>query len=212
MSKTDYVKLLALFKSEVPYEFLVAIVNGFVRGYKDIKDAVYSMFPKDLARDLLPHFRRVTVDSLLLTTAKKYPGLRGLTQKNYAKNCSHAQIKTKSFTITANAVNYPSESVRKAKFRNALAEANQLLLPEFDLPDKAPRPFFAMLLHGPLYPAMDRVAFISIGFPAHNSLGYIANLDLAKHCNIDLNPEPVEETIDDKALPGLRKKTKIQED
>jgi hypothetical protein len=213
MSKKDYGKLLNLFKTEVPFEFLEEIVNGFLRGYKDIKDAVYTMFPKDLARDLLPHFRRVTIDSLLLTTAKKYPNLRGKTEKNFAKNCSHVRIKTNSFTITANAVNYPSESVRKAKFRNAMAEANQLLLPGFDLPDKTPRPYFATILHGPLYPEMERLAFISLGFPSHDSLGYIVSpLDLAEYCNINLNPEPVEETIDDKAQPGLRKKTKIKKD
>jgi hypothetical protein len=70
MSKDDYENLLNLFKSEVPYDFLVAIVTGFIQGYKDIKDTVYSMFPLDFARDLLPHFRRVTVAACFVSNSR----------------------------------------------------------------------------------------------------------------------------------------------
>jgi len=125
--------------------------------------------------------------------------------ENIIGNSHHREVKIDSMKITANAVQSPQEIVRRAKFRETLAQTNQLLLfPGLD--DRQRGDFlYAMILHGPDYDDKSRVAFIQLVFPSPDCSKYLLNINLSAHCDIQLYaPGVSEEIFEDIAIPKLR--------
>lgn len=172
------------FKEEFSIDALADVVKAIAISYQTTHDYAYSNFRPEIARDLLPYHRRASIDHNLLVIAENR-GIQADIDKNVGKNCSHVKYLSKLFIVTANAVNYPSESIREAKFRALYAEPNYpFLFPEME--HKPIPSYYATILHGWRYPELSKPGFIYLGFPIHNSPGYISQpFDLAAYCNVE---------------------------
>lgn len=211
MMDTNYMNLEKLVKDEIPIEFFKDFVQELPLVYKASHEHVFSNFCAAQARDLLPHVRRAKVDELLWAVAKRFECLKTSVCLNDARNCRHVRVRADSIVLTANAVNGPSEMVRRALFRDTLAESNQFLL--FPEMDDRPRgdACFAMILHGPLDLDWPRVEFVYLAFPANDSRSYLKRINLASYCKVDLHASVREETIEDIAIAKLRRDALVQE-
>lgn len=204
-------------RERVPGGFLEDFISGLVDIYQSTFDILDDLgIPRAQARDLLPHLRRAKADALLKSIATEYD-LEAIDRKNIARNCNHVEVRVGHFLFTVNAVSGRSEMVRRARFRSSLARNNHpLLFPPELLPELYPHfqdsPMFGMILHGPLYPNLSKVGFVSMGFPAPDVPAYLwQTIDLINFYDLTLYPEIAEETIEDRAIPQRRKETQIKE-
>jgi hypothetical protein len=172
------------FKEEFPIDLLGDVVRAIAISYETSYDYVYSNFRAPIARNLLPYHRWTSIDNNLLAVAENH-GIQTAINKNAAKNCSHVKYLSKYFIVTANATNYPSQAIRDAKYRSAYAEANYpFLYPEME--PKLTPPYYATFLHGWYYPELSKPGYIYVGFPLHDSPGYVTEpFNLAAYCDVE---------------------------
>jgi hypothetical protein len=146
----------------------------------------------------------------MLLLAKKHNHLKAINYLNKDANCWHVEIKGKTIVMTVHAVQSPFQKVRRADYRDTLAEGNQLWYPP--VADIRPRGeyCYAMLLHGPHFENPARVSFVHLTIPSFDSSSYLLNINLEKHCNLELYSNIKEEMIEDREFVSLRRKSIIE--
>lgn len=210
MKNIESVNLKRLVKDEIPFDFFKSFIKDLPIIYKAAYEYADNFSPPQ-AKDLLPYIRRAKIDEHLKNVAEGFEPLEHSICLNQARNCHYVKVEAGSITLTANAVNGPSEMVRQAIFRGTLAVSNQLLL----FPDKYNRPkgnsYYAVILHGAENFDESRVAFVYLGFPSFDLETYLTRINLVDYCNIELYPEITEESIEDLAVAKLRDDALIKE-
>ena len=200
-----------LFHSEVDDDLLKTICRTLCKGYKDAYEHCHANFPKEQAHDLLPIYRRATVERNVAHVVTRFSDVEALPAPNSIGNCYHVRIHCGRVVLTISAVQTSREMVRDAVFRNQYARSAQKHLFDGDEPPAFDADLYGILLHGPdkRWPAYP--AFLRVGFPNHTNTDYLQDpIDLKNKFPEIRNlatPDKGEqvEKIDTPSIPRIRK-------
>lgn len=130
----------------------------------------YDTFLNAEARDILPYYRRASIESALVDCLEKHDKVEVITATNIIKNWAHRAIMVSDrVLITHSSVSNRRELPRKAFFRQGYARSRQMYLFEDDRPlDPDPSMYlYAIITHCPS-DAIKTPEFIDIIFPDEN--------------------------------------------
>lgn len=194
-----------LFMSFIDRDTLVAIGQGVQEAYKQCYDYCSEMYDEQQMHDLLPHFRRATIERNLLHRLKHFKNVRAISNPNSIKNCYHITILGGHASLTISAVKTPIEMVRDARFRKQYAHDNDMILfPEIYEDLKLDNNLYGILLHAPEVMRMDAPGFMVIKFPDPSLNKYLEDSINLKELMIS---EQVE-IIDEPKIGGIKKREK----
>jgi hypothetical protein len=169
-----------LFWQQVPRGFLLdsvkCLFKSYEAGYEDC-----SQLPNEEAHDLRPYCRRAHFEAGWRDTAARHKGqgVVASAHHNKANNWNHTHVRCGQVVLTQSAVEFPTQMVRHAEFREGYARSNQLSLFDPAVPPSPDAPLYCILLHGvsddPRIPL-----FVRIVFPTPDCSGYVegSSIDL----------------------------------
>jgi hypothetical protein len=165
-------------------------------------------YAREVAHDHFPYHRRTLFEDRWLKLAKA-EGIPAASENNYAHNCHHTTIRIGSIVMIAQAVENPGDPVRRAIFRNTLAESNQRLLFENQrIKPVADSPLLALLLHGPTTSKVPYFADIMFPLPDLPGLNAYHEERISLFARfpklVQRIETPKEETILDSIEPQIR--------
>ncbi len=194
-------------RKDFPSEFFRILAQLLDEAYVRAHEAVHTNFSAEEAHDLLPVYRRAEVEKSLVHASSMFPTIVASRKLNNARNCSHVEITSGRFVLTASAVHYPRETVRSAIYRENLLEDPQIAFDFMGNDDRPTSDFhYGIVLHGQDPNDPRRIGFVNVGFPDASSTGYHANFairDLYSSVSIS-QADASEEKIADNAQPKIR--------
>jgi hypothetical protein len=209
MDNNKYRNLRKLIDEELEIDLLKDYIAELPKVYKTAYNDTYLLYPDEQAQDLLPYVRRAKTEKLLQELGWKY-NLKTEIRTNKAYNCWHAKIRSNSVVLTAHYVRNSRQKVRKAFYRDTLAEGNQLWYPPvLDLRSRG-EVCYVMLLHGPELVNCHRVGFARLVIPSFDCKEELLRIDLEEYCNTKLYSNIPKEEIEDKVHVNLRRKSIIE--
>lgn len=156
--------------------------------------------------------RRAMVEYQIRELAEGYPEISASAQLNYGGTSYYTLLSSGNVFLTANAVDHPNKTVRKAMFRETYARASQPNL--FGEPPEEGTILYGILLHGPDELNKTRPEFAHIAFPNKDCSDYVGRVDLFGRF-----PELVSElwSIDEEVIPdeldmGIRPESERRKD
>ena len=190
-----------LFFKSVPNEVQRALIQCVFGAYRTAFEDC-SKFQDEEARDIRPFFRWVQIRSDLRGLPARFTGLSANPERY------HTLVTCGKITLTASAVQDPSEMPRRATYREEYA-SNQLdLFAEDAISDG--EYLYAILAHGPDPTDHRQPQFINIGFPDRHYQGYLHRIDLfERHAALVASLQtPSRESQD--TLPRVEPKKNVQ--
>jgi len=159
-------KPVEMFDAFVDKSLQLTIVEGVVREYQNAKMWCETEFRFPESADVLAHYRRACIESLLCELAKQHPEFRITTRVNARRNCSHRLVCCGRVILTQSLVEHEGLLPREAVYREGYARDPQLyLFVEKDLPQEDVS-LYGIITHMPLSGKENGVpAFVDIVFP-----------------------------------------------
>jgi len=157
------------FFGHFPPEFIEDAIRLIAQEVKSSAAQCYTTFPKEEAYDILGGFRRAGIESKLRQLAESYPEIAAepVSNKKNGGGNFHTEIRAANSLLTVHKVQYKATPVRKAKFRNSLAERSEASL--FSEPSKPITPqqavLYAVFKYGTDSRMPQALAFAVIDFP-----------------------------------------------
>jgi hypothetical protein len=172
------------FREDVEGDFLAAYSDYFLQDALRILATSYRgahadcrvQFPAPEAHDLYPIMRRAMIEYQIRELAKSYPEISASAQPNHGGTSYYTLLSSGNVFLTANAVDHPNKTVRKAMFRETYARASQPNL--FGEPPEEGTILYGILLHGPDELNKTRPEFAHIAFPNKDCSDYVGRVDL----------------------------------
>lgn len=208
------------FREELERDFLAAYSDEFLQDAVRILAASYRgahadckmQFPAPEAHDLYPIVRRAMVEYQMRELAESYPEIAASAELNHGGTSYYTLLVSGSIFLTANAVENPNKTVRKAMYRETYARASQPNL--FGEPPEEGTILYGILLHGPDELNKARPEFAHIAFPNKDCSDYVGRVDLFGRF-----PELVRElwSIEEEVIPdeldmGIRPESERRKD
>ena len=169
MSKTTQFspyKPVEMFDSFIPEALQLDIAKGVVREYHHAKIFCDTEFNPAESRDLLPHYRRACIESMLCELSNKYSGMRNNRKQNLKRNCSHRLIFYRRIMLTQSLVERERMLPREAIYRESYARDPQLHLFGKEEPTIEDAPLYGIITHAPVSGRENDVpSFVDIVFP-----------------------------------------------
>lgn len=174
-------KPVEMFDAFVPQGLQLSLVEGVVKEYQHAKVWCETEFRLPESYDVLPHFRRACIESMLCEIVKHYPDIRITTRANARRNCSHRLLCCGRVMLTQSLVDRDGALPREAVYREGYARDPQLyLFGEQEAPEED-APLYGIITHMPLSGKDDGLpGFVDIVFPDEEYrliLGRISLLD-----------------------------------
>lgn len=208
------------FREELERDFLAAYSDEFLQDAVRILAASYRgahadckmQFPAPEAHDLYPIVRRAMVEYQMRELTESYPEIAASAELNHGGTSYYTLLVSGSIFLTANAVENPNKTVRKAMYRETHARASQPNL--FGEPPEEGTILYGILLHGPDELNKARPEFAHIAFPNKDCSDYVGRVDLFGRF-----PELVRElwSIEEEVIPdeldmGIRPESERRKD
>lgn len=143
-------KPIEMFDTFVPEAVQLNLVEGVVREYKNARILCETEFNPPESADLLPHFRRACIESMLCELSKKHSEVRILRRLNAKRNCSHRLICCGRVTLTQSLVDRKITLPREAIYREGYARDPQYSLFGEEEPSIEEAPLYGIITHMPV--------------------------------------------------------------
>lgn len=163
------------FRRDLPPGYLRDLLLGLHEDYLSSAEHCFDTYQPPEAINALPFWRRAAVETRLKDTARAYPALKVVTEKDDSGFWNHAVVTAGDSMMTQTTVQYPGQLVRTSFARLAYAEPDnrRYLSVDFEPATEALKGFvYGILIHGREPREKFFPAFASIVFPKRNLDGY----------------------------------------
>jgi len=159
-------KPIEMFDTFVPEAVQLTLAEGVIREYKNAKILCETEFNPAESVDLLPHFRRACIESMLCELSKRHSEVRILRRLNANRNCSHRLVFCGRVMLTQSLVERKKTLPREAIYRESYAHDPQYSLFGEEEPPIEDAPLYGIISHMPVSGRDNGIAsFVDIVFP-----------------------------------------------
>lgn len=165
--------------SQIPKKYLISVIESIESAYQSAHRKIHEEFDKPLAEKYYPIIRPAYIDQEIKLITENFEAVTSTFNPNSIKNSLHAEVFSGDFVITFSKVNHRNEIVRKAIFRETLAQDNQLGFLELSKVEQLDaKKIYALITHIPNPINQEKPISINFAIPTPDCSNYVRNISL----------------------------------